>query len=244
LDWILFKSHTPPIETKERRKSNLFNYLRSAPPQTQTTQHKQPLFIQTANINSTPHLPPNKKKSIWSPLYPTKEFKKTNTLPINSSTNSKWRVGRLKIITPNSSPAEFNTILPSPSTPSSPADQSRKFNRSKTENNKLYFSEGHHPAGNGNGNRSKSENLSPNPQTQTSIPPNRASTFSNFFGLFSHFSSSAEKEKEEEETEEEKVIGPEKGEIQCLKYDSVNDLRRMKAFSDHRPVFGVYAVGI
>jgi hypothetical protein len=37
--------------------------------------------------------------------------------------------------------------------------------------------------------------------------------------------------------------GPRRGEIECLVYDSANDLRRMQALTDHRPLFGVYALG-
>lgn len=40
------------------------------------------------------------------------------------------------------------------------------------------------------------------------------------------------------------VIGPRRGEIQCIYYDSVADLRRMEACSDHRPVVAVFAVGV
>jgi hypothetical protein len=37
--------------------------------------------------------------------------------------------------------------------------------------------------------------------------------------------------------------GPRRGEIDCLVYDSVNDLRKMEALSDHRPVYAVFAIG-
>lgn len=40
------------------------------------------------------------------------------------------------------------------------------------------------------------------------------------------------------------LIGPNPGQIHCLAYDTANDLRRMEAYSDHRPLFGVYAVGL
>lgn len=40
------------------------------------------------------------------------------------------------------------------------------------------------------------------------------------------------------------LVGPKPGQIQCLAYDTANDLRKMEAYSDHRPLFGVYAVGL
>ncbi|BGP12145.1 hypothetical protein JCM10213v2_000056 [Rhodosporidiobolus nylandii] len=39
-------------------------------------------------------------------------------------------------------------------------------------------------------------------------------------------------------------VGPRKGEVQVLKYDSVQDLAKMKATSDHRPVVAVLAIGL
>ncbi|KAH8929166.1 DNase I-like protein [Atractiella rhizophila] len=47
-----------------------------------------------------------------------------------------------------------------------------------------------------------------------------------------------------EELKEPEPLGPKRGEIECLLYDSVADLRKMEAYSDHRPVIGVYLVGI
>lgn len=47
-----------------------------------------------------------------------------------------------------------------------------------------------------------------------------------------------------EEEEEVEEIGPKVGECICLAYFSVNDLRAMEAYSDHRPVVGVFSVGI
>ncbi|KAG0142458.1 hypothetical protein CROQUDRAFT_725114 [Cronartium quercuum f. sp. fusiforme G11] len=42
----------------------------------------------------------------------------------------------------------------------------------------------------------------------------------------------------------EEEVGPRLGECICLAYFSVNDLRAMEAYSDHRPVVGVFVVGI
>ena len=39
-------------------------------------------------------------------------------------------------------------------------------------------------------------------------------------------------------------VGPREGEVQVLKYDSVRDIARMGAVSDHRPVFLVCALGV
>ena len=41
-----------------------------------------------------------------------------------------------------------------------------------------------------------------------------------------------------------KFVGPQRGEIESLLYTSVDDLRRMQATSDHRPVKAVFALGI
>lgn len=43
---------------------------------------------------------------------------------------------------------------------------------------------------------------------------------------------------------EPRVVGPRRGEVQCIYYDSVSDLRRMEACSDHRPVVAVFAIGV
>lgn len=40
------------------------------------------------------------------------------------------------------------------------------------------------------------------------------------------------------------LLGPQRGEIQCIDYDSIADLRRMQACSDHRPVVAVFALGV
>lgn len=40
------------------------------------------------------------------------------------------------------------------------------------------------------------------------------------------------------------LVGPEPGHIDCLAYNTANDLLRMEAQSDHRPLYGVYAVGL
>ncbi|GAA6017294.1 hypothetical protein JCM10207_003683 [Rhodosporidiobolus poonsookiae] len=39
-------------------------------------------------------------------------------------------------------------------------------------------------------------------------------------------------------------VGPRRGEVEVIKYDSVNDLQKMGAVSDHRPVVAVLAVGL
>jgi hypothetical protein len=40
------------------------------------------------------------------------------------------------------------------------------------------------------------------------------------------------------------IVGPKRGEVHCLSYDTVANLRRMQAQSDHRPVVAVYAIGM
>jgi hypothetical protein len=40
------------------------------------------------------------------------------------------------------------------------------------------------------------------------------------------------------------IIGPRRGEIQCIYYNTISDLRRMEACSDHRPVVAVFAIGV
>ena len=40
------------------------------------------------------------------------------------------------------------------------------------------------------------------------------------------------------------VKGPRRGEVQCIAYDAVADMRRMQACSDHRPVVAVFALGL
>lgn len=40
------------------------------------------------------------------------------------------------------------------------------------------------------------------------------------------------------------IAGPRRGEVLCIHYDSVSDLRRMEACSDHRPVVAVFAIGV
>lgn len=40
------------------------------------------------------------------------------------------------------------------------------------------------------------------------------------------------------------LLGPQPGEIECLVYNTANDLHKMEAVTDHRPLFGVYAVGL
>jgi hypothetical protein len=39
-------------------------------------------------------------------------------------------------------------------------------------------------------------------------------------------------------------IGPRPNEVVCLSYHSVSDLARMQALSDHRPVVGIFAIGL
>ena len=39
-------------------------------------------------------------------------------------------------------------------------------------------------------------------------------------------------------------VGPKRGEVSTLLYTSVNDLRKLGAQSDHRPVVGVFAIGL
>ncbi|SCZ91344.1 BZ3500_MvSof-1268-A1-R1_Chr1-2g01348 [Microbotryum saponariae] len=41
-----------------------------------------------------------------------------------------------------------------------------------------------------------------------------------------------------------KIVGPRKGQIQVLEYGAVTDLNKMGAFSDHRPVYLVAAIGL
>lgn len=40
------------------------------------------------------------------------------------------------------------------------------------------------------------------------------------------------------------IIGPRRGEIQCIYYNTISDLRRMEACSDHYPVVAVFAIGV
>lgn len=41
-----------------------------------------------------------------------------------------------------------------------------------------------------------------------------------------------------------RLVGPERGEVQCLSYQSIHDLVRMQALSDHHPVVATFAVGL
>ncbi|TNY23723.1 hypothetical protein DMC30DRAFT_413847 [Rhodotorula diobovata] len=47
-----------------------------------------------------------------------------------------------------------------------------------------------------------------------------------------------------EQVKKAEKVGPREGEVQVLKYDSVRDIARMGAVSDHRPVFLVCALGV
>ena len=111
------------------------------------------------------------------------------------------------------------------------------------------------PSSPGSSNALKLVQTTPNSPIDSSGPSHMRASTSGFrswwsthlpftFGLASNTHSAPQPEAEPpQQPVPPRLIGPRRGEVKCLLYNSVDDLKRMEALSDHRPVCAVFAVG-